>query len=121
MIEGLQSFQNIFKIPELKRRVLPGLAGGGAVGGFCLTEPGSGSDAGAMKTTARRDGDGWVLDGDKAWITNAGPGKVFVTLAKTDPAAGKRGISAFVVPSDAPGFRVGAGEEKLGLRGRQGP
>lgn len=105
-----------FGSEELKRRVLPQVAGGGAIGGFCLTEPGSGSDAGAMKTTARRDGDEWVLDGEKAWITNAGPGKLFVTLAKTDPAAGKRGISAFVVPADAPGFRVGAGEEKLGLR-----
>jgi len=101
---------------ELKRRVLPALASGGEIGGLCLTEPGSGSDAGAMKTTARRDGDSWVLDGEKAWITNAGPGRCFVTLAKTDPAAGKRGISAFVVPADAPGFRVGAGEEKLGLR-----
>ena len=100
----------------LKRAVLPELASGAAIGGFCLTEPGSGSDAGAMQTRARRDGDGWVLDGEKAWITNAGPGRFFVTMAKTDPAAGKRGISAFLVPSDAPGFRVGASEEKLGLR-----
>jgi len=101
---------------ELQRRVLPELASGAAIGGFCLTEPGSGSDAGAMRTTARRDGDEWVLDGEKAWITNAGPGRWFVAMAKTDPAAGKRGITAFVVPADAPGFRVGAGEEKLGLR-----
>jgi len=100
----------------LKRGVLPELATGAAIGGFCLTEPGSGSDAGSMQTRARRDGDGWVLDGEKAWITNAGPGRFFVTLAKTDLAAGKRGISAFLVPSDAPGFRVGASEEKLGLR-----
>jgi len=105
-----------FGSEELKARVLPALASEGEIGGFCLTEPESGSDAGAMRTTARREGDEWVLDGEKAWITNAGPGTVFVTLAKTDPSAGKRGISAFVVPSDAPGFRVGAGEEKLGLR-----
>jgi alkylation response protein AidB-like acyl-CoA dehydrogenase len=105
-----------FADEALKRRVLPELASGGAIGGFCLTEPGSGSDAGAMQTRARRDGDYWVLDGEKAWITNAGPGRLFVTLAVTDPAAGKRGISAFVVPADAPGFRVGAAEEKLGLR-----
>lgn len=104
-----------FGSDELKARVLPELAGG-ALGGFCLTEPGSGSDAGAMKTVARRDGDSWVLDGDKAWITNAGVAKWFVTLAKTDPGAGKRGISAFVVSSEAPGFTVGAPEEKLGLK-----
>lgn len=105
-----------FASPELKARALPSLASGEALGGFCLTEPGSGSDAGAMKTTARRDGDAWVIDGEKAWITNAGVGKWFVLLARTDPAAGKRGISAFVVPADAPGLRVGAPEEKLGLR-----
>jgi alkylation response protein AidB-like acyl-CoA dehydrogenase len=100
---------------EVRRRVLPELAAG-ALGGFGLTEPGSGSDAGAMRTTARRDGDGWVLDGEKAWITNAGVARWYVVFAKTDTAAGKRGISAFVVPADAPGFRVGASEEKLGLR-----
>ena len=100
----------------LKRRVLPQLAGGGAIGGFCLTEPGSGSDAAAMRSVARRDADSWVIEGEKAWVTNAGPGRYFVTFAKTDPLVGKRGISAFLVPSDAPGFRVGAPEEKLGLR-----
>jgi len=101
---------------ELKRRVLPDLASGEAIGGFCLTEPVSGSDASAMRTVARRDGDFWVLDGEKAWITNAGPGRYFVTLAKTDPEGGKRGITAFLVPADAPGFRSGRPEEKLGLR-----
>jgi alkylation response protein AidB-like acyl-CoA dehydrogenase len=101
---------------ELQRRVLPELASGRALGGFCLTEPGSGSDAGAMRSVARREGDLWVLDGEKAWITNAGVGRYFVAMAKTDPSAGKRGISAFVVPADAPGFRVGASEDKLGLR-----
>jgi alkylation response protein AidB-like acyl-CoA dehydrogenase len=69
-----------------------------------------------MRTTARRDGDSWVLDGEKAWITNAGVGRWFVTFAKTDPTGGKRGISAFVVAADTPGFAVGAPEEKLGLR-----
>jgi len=105
-----------FASEELKRRVLPGMASGQVLGGFCVTEPGSGSDAASMRATARRDGDSWVLEGEKAWITNAGPGGVFVAFAKTDPAAGKRGISAFVVTADAPGFRVGAPEEKLGLR-----
>jgi len=104
-----------FGSEEVKARVLPELAGG-ALGGFCLTEPGSGSDAGAMKTVARRDGDSWVLDGEKAWITNAGVAKWYVTLAKTDPGAGKRGISAFAVPADAAGLTVGAPEEKLGLK-----
>jgi butyryl-CoA dehydrogenase len=99
-----------------KRGPLTELASGAALGGFGLTEAGSGSDAGAMRTTARRDGDSWVLDGEKAWITNAAHGRYFVVLAKTDPAAGKRGISAFVVPASAPGFAVGKAEEKIGLR-----
>jgi alkylation response protein AidB-like acyl-CoA dehydrogenase len=105
-----------FGSEELKRRVLPELASGEALGGFGLTEPGAGSDAGNLKTTARRDGDVWVLDGEKAWITNAGFAKHYVVVARTDPAAGKRGLSAFVVPSDAPGFSVGQPEEKLGLK-----
>jgi hypothetical protein len=105
-----------FGSEELKRRVLPALAGGGEIGGFGLTEPGSGSDAGAMRTAAARDGDCWVLDGEKAWITNAGVGSTFVVLARTDPGVGTKGISAFVVPSDAPGLEVGTPEEKLGLK-----
>jgi len=105
-----------FGSPELGRRVLPELASGRALGGFGLTEPGSGSDAAGMTTTARRDGDSWVIDGQKAWITHAGVGKWFVVFAKTDPAAGKRGITAFVVSAEWPGFRRGAGEDKLGLR-----
>lgn len=105
-----------FGSDQLKAKVLPELASGAAIGGFGLTEPGAGSDAGSMRTTARLDGEEWVLDGEKAWITNAGEGRYFVVLARTDPDAGKRGISAFVVPSDAPGFGVGTSEEKLGLR-----
>ena len=105
-----------FGSEELKRRFLPPLATGEVLGGFGLTEPGSGSDAAAMRTTARRDGDEWVLDGEKAWITNAGVGAYFVVIAKTAPEEGHRGISAFVVPADAPGFGVGAPENKLGLR-----
>ena len=108
----IQAFGN----EELKQRVLPELASGEAIGGFGLTEPGSGSDAGSMKTVARREGDEYVLDGEKAWITNAAYGKYFVVLAKTDPNAGIKGISAFVVPSDAPGFAVGGSEEKIGLK-----
>ncbi len=107
---------NRFGSEDLKRRILPELASGEAIGGFGLTEPGAGSDAGSLKTTARRDGDDWILDGEKAWITNAGFAKYFVVVAKTDPAAGKRGMSAIVVPADAPGFSVGQPEEKMGLK-----
>ena len=105
-----------FASEEVKQRVLPELASGECIGGFGLTEPGSGSDAGSMKTTARRDGDSWVLNGEKAWITNAAHGRYFVVLAKTDPDAGHKGISAFLVPADTEGFSVGASEEKLGLK-----
>lgn len=99
----------------LKRKALPELAGG-ALGAFGLTEPGAGSDVGSLRTAARRDGDSWVLSGEKAWISNAGFARWYVVVARTDPAAGKRGMTAFVVPADTPGFAVGEPEEKLGLR-----
>ncbi|HEV8578991.1 MAG TPA: acyl-CoA dehydrogenase family protein [Thermoanaerobaculia bacterium] len=105
-----------FGSEALKRKVLPALASGQTLGGFGLTEPGSGSDAGSLKTTARRDGDSWVLNGEKAWITNAGYAGWFVVVVRTNPEAGKRGLSAIVVPADAPGFSVGKPEEKLGLK-----
>lgn len=105
-----------FGSEELKRRLLPDLASGRMIGGFGLTEPGAGSDVGSMRTRARRDGDGWVLDGEKAWITNAGYAGAYVVVARSDPEAGKHSLSAFVVPADAPGFSVGKPEEKLGLR-----
>jgi alkylation response protein AidB-like acyl-CoA dehydrogenase len=101
---------------DLKRKVLPQLASGQTLGGFGLTEPSAGSDAGSLKTTARRDGDFWVLNGEKAWITNAGYAGWYVVVARTNPEAGKRGLSAIVVPADAPGFSVGQPEEKLGLK-----
>jgi len=107
---------NRYGTEEQKKHFLPPLASGGMLGGFGLTEPSAGSDAGAMKSTARRDGDEWVLNGEKAWITNAGFAGVYVVLAKTDSEAGKRGITAFIVPADTPGLTVGAPEEKLGLR-----
>lgn len=105
-----------FGSDELRRRVLPALTTGEAIGGFGLTEPGSGSDAGSLRTTARRDGDDWVLHGEKAWITNAGWASHYVVMAKTDPEAGSRGISAFVVAASSPGLIVGEPEAKLGLR-----
>jgi len=105
-----------FGSEELKSRVLPALASGESLGGFGLTEPGSGSDAASLKTTAVRSGKDWLLNGEKVWITNAGVAEYFVVLARTDPQAGNRGLSAFVVPSASPGFSVGKREEKLGLR-----
>ena len=107
---------NRFASEELKRRVLPPMASGETLGAFALTEPGSGSDAGAARTTAVRDGDEWVLDGEKAWITNAGAAGYYLTIARTDPESGHRGLSAFVVPANSPGLTVGEPEEKLGLR-----
>jgi alkylation response protein AidB-like acyl-CoA dehydrogenase len=106
-----------FGSESLKQRYLPKLASGEWIGGFGLTEPGAGSDAGGLRTTARRDGDSWVLDGEKAWITNAGEAGVFVVVARTGPAdSGAKGLSAFVVPAETPGLSVGVPEHKMGLR-----
>lgn len=99
-----------------KRRFLPELASGRALGGFMLTEPHAGSDAASLTTRYREDGDGWVLDGAKAWITNAGAGRYFVCLATKDPALGPRGISAFVLDAEQPGVVVAPAEKKMGLR-----
>ena len=107
---------NSFGSEELKRRVLPALAAGETLGAFALTEPGSGSDAGSIRTTAVRDGSEWVLNGEKAWITNAGVAGYYLTIARTDPNSAHRGLSAFVVAADSSGFSVGEPEEKLGLR-----
>ncbi len=101
---------------EQKRRFLPPLARGEKVGCWGLTEPGSGSDAGGMRTTAVRDRDGWVLHGSKNFITNGGLADTAVVMAVTDRAAGKKGISAFVVERGTPGFRPGKKEDKLGVR-----
>jgi len=102
---------------EQKQRYLPRLASGEWLAAYALTEPGSGSDSAAMRTTARRDGDEYVLNGGKRFITNAGVASVYVTFAKTDPEAGHSGISAFVVESGFPGFEVGRIEPKMGIKG----
>lgn len=97
---------------------LPGLASGEKVASFCLTEPDSGSDAGAMTSTARRDGDAWVLNGTKRYITNAPDAAVFLVFARTDPSTrGASGVSAFLVDSGAPGLSLGRPERKMGQRG----
>ncbi len=101
---------------EQRRRYLPILASGQILGGFSLTEPDSGSDASRLRTRAIRDGDSYVLNGDKAWVTNAQVGRLFVILCVTDPAQGARGITAFLVESDSPGFSFGKVEDKTGLR-----
>ncbi len=105
-----------FGTEEQKRRFLPRLAKGEHLGGFCLTEPGSGTDAGAMQTRAVRDADAYVLNGSKAWITNTHVGKVFVVMAVTTPGIGAKGISAFIVTSGTPGFHFLPHEKKMGLR-----
>jgi alkylation response protein AidB-like acyl-CoA dehydrogenase len=102
---------------EQKKRYLPKLATGEWLGAFCLTEPGAGSDAGAVSTKAVRDGDAWVLNGTKCFITNGGVAHVYVVFAKTDPEEGIKGISAFAVEADAPGVKVGKHEDKMGIRG----
>jgi alkylation response protein AidB-like acyl-CoA dehydrogenase len=101
---------------EQKKTILTELASGRALGAYALTEPQSGSDAANQKTRAVRQGDDYVLDGAKAWITNAGEAKWYVVMAMTEPALGTRGITAFLVSSEDPGLRVGAPEDKMGLR-----
>ncbi len=96
------------------RTWLPRMASGEAIGAFCLTEPGAGSDASAITTRARPVDDGWRIDGTKQFITNGARASMAIVIAVTDPQAGKRGITAFVVPTDAAGFSVGRIEEKLG-------
>ncbi len=103
--------------PELLSRYLPEVASGEAMFSYALSEPEAGSDAASMRTRAVRDGDGWRLNGNKRWITNAGISKYYTVMASTDPDAGARGISAFVVHADDPGFTLGAEEKKLGIKG----
>jgi alkylation response protein AidB-like acyl-CoA dehydrogenase len=102
---------------EQKERWLPRLASGEWLAAYALTEPGSGSDSAAMRTEARREGDEYVLNGSKRFITNAGVAELYTVFAKTDPSAGHGGISAFVVEASTPGFEVGRIEPKMGIKG----
>jgi len=102
---------------ELKQRYLPPVARGEAMFSYCLSEPGAGSDAAGMTTKAVRDGDHYVLNGAKRWITNAGESEFYTVFASTDPSARTRGISAFVVEKNDPGVSFGAPERKLGIKG----
>ena len=102
---------------EQQARYLPKVASGEWLVAYALTEAGSGSDSAAMRTTARRDGDAYVLEGSKRFITNAGVASLYTVFAKTDPDAGHAGISAFVVEADTPGFEVARLEPKMGIAG----
>src|SRR5688572_63450 len=102
---------------EQKDLYLPKLASGEWIGAYALTEAGSGSDSAAMRTEARRDGEEYVLNGSKRFITNAGVAGFYTVFAKTDPDAGHAGISCFVVEADSPGFEVGRIEPKMGIKG----
>ncbi|WP_245370217.1 acyl-CoA dehydrogenase family protein [Amycolatopsis magusensis] len=104
---------------QLKKNVLPSIASGDASASYALSEREAGSDTASMRTRARLEGDTWVLNGTKAWITNAGESTWYTVMAVTDPEAEKKasGISAFVVHKDDPGFSVGPKERKLGIKG----
>src|ERR1700755_2556502 len=108
----------LFGSDELKQRFLPRCASGEWTPAFALSEPEAGSDPGGMITRAERDGDEWVINGTKNWITNLGVADFYVVFAKTDRTAPRsRGVSAFVVEADRPGFSVGKLEHKLGIKG----
>ncbi len=105
-----------FGTADQKQRYLPRLARGEMLGGFCLTEPGAGSDAAGISSRYRKQGSEFILDGTKTWVTNARVGSLFVVMATRDSQEGARGISAFLVESGFPGFSFGRLEDKLGLR-----
>lgn len=100
---------------EQKKRFLPKLASS-TIGAYALSEAGSGSDAFALAARAVRDGDSWVINGRKLWITNGGEAGIFIVMANADPTKGYKGITAFIVERDTPGFSVGKKEDKLGIR-----
>jgi len=107
----------LFGSEEQKKKYLPKLARGEYLGCWALTEPGAGSDAANQRTTAVRDGDHWVLNGTKQFITNATHADVAIIMARTDASKGKKGISAFIVEKGTPGFYVSKVEKKMGMRG----
>lgn len=105
-----------FGTEEQKQKYLRPLALGEKIGAYALTEPGSGSDAGGMRTTARLEGDHYVLNGSKIFITNGGEAEIYVVFALTDPELRTKGTTAFIVEKDFPGFSIGKKEKKLGIR-----
>lgn len=105
-----------FGTEEQKQQYLRPMAEGKKMGAYCLTESGSGSDAGGMRTTAKLEGDEYVLNGSKIFITNGGEAEIYVVFAVTDPTSKHKGTSAFIVESNFPGFKVGKKEKKMGIR-----
>lgn len=105
-----------FGTEEQKQKYLKPMAQGTSIGAYGLTEPGSGSDAGGMRTTAKKDGDHYILNGSKIFITNGGIADIYVVFALTDPTSKQKGTSAFIIEKDFPGFSVGKKEKKLGIR-----
>jgi butyryl-CoA dehydrogenase len=106
-----------FGTEEQKKKFLPDLLSGKKIGAFGLTEPNAGTDAGMQQTTAIPDGDDYIINGNKIFITNAGYADVYIVMAMTDKAKGVKGISAFIVESDREGFSIGKKEKKMGIRG----
>jgi acyl-CoA dehydrogenase len=106
-----------FGTEEQKQKYVPKLAAGEYLGAFCLTEPSAGSDAASLKTRAVKKDDHYVLNGSKVFITNGGEADVYIVFASTNPDAGPKGVSAFIVDKDTPGFIVGKDEHKMGLYG----
>lgn len=107
---------NEFCIPEQKNKYLPDLASGRKIGAFGLTEPGAGTDAAGQQTTARLEGDNYILNGSKIFITNGGVAETFIIFAMTDKSKGTKGISAFIVEKGFSGFSIGKVENKMGIR-----
>ncbi|MCP1160830.1 MULTISPECIES: acyl-CoA dehydrogenase [Bacillus] len=106
-----------FGTEEQKQKYVPKLAAGEYLGAFCLTEAGAGSDAGSLKTKAVRNGDEYILNGSKVFITNGGEADVYIVFASTSPELGTKGVSAFIVEKGTPGLVIGKDEEKMGLHG----
>lgn len=106
----------LFGTDEQKKKYLPDIADGKRLVAFALTEPNAGSDAGGIQTTAVKDGDHYVLNGRKQWITNGGEAEIYTVIALTDKAKGARGASAFIVEKGTPGFSFGKKENKMGIR-----
>ena len=101
---------------EQKKKYLPDIASGKKLIAFCLSEKDAGSDAGSLKTRADRDGDGYVINGDKKWTTNGAAATIYSVFATVNPDRGTRGVSAFIVERDTPGFELGKREDLMGIR-----
>lgn len=106
-----------FGTEEQKQKYIPKLASGQYLGAFCLTEPSAGSDAGSLKSKAMKDGDEYIINGSKVFITNGGEADIYIVFALTNPTLGSKGISAFIVEKDTPGLVIGKDEHKMGLHG----